>query len=50
MCFFLIMQIMHSEPNYAISHPHIIPEALILSLESVDYFGTRLGGREKEEH
>ena len=46
------MQIMRSEPNYVISHPRIIPEALILSLESVDYFGTSeyLRGREKEEH
>ena len=30
--FFLIMQIMHSEPNYAIFHLCIIPEALFLFL------------------
>ena len=28
--FFGIMQIMHSEPNYAISHLRIIPEALLM--------------------
>ena len=28
--FFGIMRIMRSEPNYAISHPRIIPEALFL--------------------